>query len=368
MRKISVLAMLLFVAYTSATFAQKHTNQNMFRQLVEKLPTPNRFRTASGRPGPDYFQQQVDYKMDFTLDETEKSVLGQSIITYHNNSPETLNYLWLQLDQNVREQNSYGSKILSGKMPDNVSIAALKRMKANFDGGFKIDWIKDADGIDLKTIKNHTVLKVMLSEALPSGQKVSLKIKWKYNLNNIKELWGRSGYNQTEDGSGSVFAIAQFYPRLCVFNDLGWQIKQFIGAEFALEFGDFNVKITVPSDHIVAATGALENEKDVLTSKMQKRLNQARNSDHPVFIVTEDEARVNEKSKSSDTKTWEFHAEKVRDFAFASSRKFIWDAMVVRFPENNVLAMSFYPHEANPLWETYSTKAISHTLKTYGSG
>lgn len=365
MRKILELVLILSVISTNVIFAQEHTNQNMFRKLTEELPAPNGFRTVTGRPGPDYFQQQVDYDMDIVLDEKAKSISGEATITYHNNSPENLSYLWLQLDQNIREQNSFRSKIEQGKMSESMRMATLNRMDNDFDGGFKIAWVKDADGGDLQTVKNHTIMKVLLPDGLPSGEKTTLTIKWNYKLNNIMEMWGRSGYNQAENGSGDVFAIAQFYPRLCVFNDVGWQIKQFVGAEFALEFGNFNVEITVPSDHIVAATGILKNEKDVLSTTQQNRLEQARNSDKPVFVITENEAEKNEKSRSKETKTWHFNAENVRDFAFASSRKFIWDAMSVKFPENNVLAMSFYPKEANPLWEKYSTKAISHTLKIY---
>ena len=358
---------ILLISFTifQAAIPQEHTNHNFFRQLTEELPTPNGYRTATGRPGPEYFQQQVDYDMHILLDEEKKSVMGQATITYHNNSPETLKYLWLQLDQNIREQNSYGSKISSGKMPESIKMPALKKMNNDFDGGFKIDWVKDAGGNELETIKNHTILKVLLPQVLPPGETTKLTIKWQYNLNNIQEMWGRSGYSQADNGSGDVFAIAQFYPRLCVFNDIGWQIKQFTGAEFALEFGNYLVEITVPSDHIVAATGVLKNESDVLTNTQQKRLDQARTSDFPIFIVTEDEAKKNEKSRATTNKTWRFEAENVRDFAFASSRKFIWDAMAHKFPGHSVLAMSFYPKEANPLWEKYSSKAISHTLKIY---
>jgi hypothetical protein len=365
MKNKSILILIVLIFCVGTLFAQLHTNQNLFRQMIEELPTPNSFRLASGHPGPNYFQQQVDYNMDIVLDENSKSVSGQATITYHNNSPESLNYLWFQLDQNIRERDSFGSKIETGKMSETMKMSTLKRMNNDFDGGFKIEWMKDANGNDLQTIKNHTIMKVILPEALKSGETTTMTIKWHYNLNNIAELWGRSGYNQAENGSGEVFAIAQFYPRLCVFNDLGWQTKQFIGAEFALEFGNFDVKITVPADHIVAATGELKNENEVLTTSRQKRLEQARISDIPVFIVNEDEAIENEKSRSKESKTWNFTAENVRDFAFASSRKFIWDAMRVEFPENNVLAMSFYPKEANPLWEKYSTKSIAHALKIY---
>ncbi|MCY1721804.1 M1 family metallopeptidase [Prolixibacteraceae bacterium Z1-6] len=365
MRKTKILVLVLIIACKGITLAQQHTNQNMFRQLIEELPTPNGFRTATGHPGPDYFQQQVDYNMDIRLDEGSKSVSGIATISYHNNSPETLNYLWLQLDQNIREPNSLRSKIEQGKMSGSVKMSTLKRMNNNFDGGFKITSVTDEKGNDLETIKNHTILKVILPKSLPSGAKTNINIEWHYKLNNIKEMWGRSGYNEAENGSGNVFAIAQFYPRLCVFNDIGWQIKQFVGAEFALEFGNFDVDITVPSDFIVAATGELKNEKDVLTASQQKRLELARKSEEPVLIITADEAGKNETKHSNETKTWSFKAENVRDFAFACSRKFIWDAMSVQFPGNTVLAMSFYPKEGNPLWEKYSTKSIAHTLKIY---
>uniref|UniRef100_UPI00321695A8 M1 family metallopeptidase n=1 Tax=uncultured Draconibacterium sp. TaxID=1573823 RepID=UPI00321695A8 len=365
MIKAKILVLMFIIASAGITPAQQHTNQNMFRQLVEELPTPNRFRTATGHPGPDYFQQQVDYNMDIRLDEEAKSVSGKATISYQNNSPETLDYLWLQLDQNIREPNSFRSKIQQSSLSENVKMSTLKRMNNNFDGGFKITSVTDDKGNSLEIIKNHTILKVILPESLPSGATTNFNIEWHYKLNNVKEMWGRSGYNEAENGTGNVFAIAQFYPRLCVFNDIGWQIKQFVGAEFALEFGNFNVNITVPSDFVVAATGELKNGKDVLTATQQKRLEKARNSKEPVFIITEEEAQKNEKSHSEKTKTWHFAAENVRDFAFACSRKFIWDAMSVPFPGNNVLAMSFYPKEGNPLWEKYSTKSIAHTLKIY---
>ena len=365
MKKTTIPVFVFLVLSCGNLFAQLQTNQNIFRQLTEELPTPNSFRLATGHPGPDYFQQQVDYVMDIVLDEDSKSVSGKAILTYHNNSPETLEYLWLQLDQNIFEQNSFGSKTEQGKMSKTMKMETLKHLNNDFDGGFKIEWVKDAVGNELQAIKNHTMMKVILPAALKSGEKTTLTMKWHYNLNNMAEIWGRSGYYHENNGSGDVFAIAQFYPRLCVFNDLGWQIKQFIGSEFALEFGNFDVKITVPADHIVAATGELKNEKEVLTGDQQKRLEQARNATEPVFVITEKEASENEKRHSKETKTWHFNAENVRDFAFASSCKFIWDAMLVKFPDNNVLAMSFYPKEANPLWEKYATKAISHTLKIY---
>ncbi|SFF59327.1 M1 family metallopeptidase [Sunxiuqinia elliptica] len=362
-----LLGSAFILAFGLNVLAQQHTNENRFRQLVEELPTPNQFRTATGHPGPAYFQQQVDYDMAVSLDEEAKSLAGEAIIHYHNNSPEVLNYLWLQLDQNIREPNSFRSKIERGKLSESVNLKTIERLSQDFDGGFKINTVQDENGHDLQIVKNHTILKVILSKPLLPGKSTKLRMTWHYQLNNIQKMWGRSGYNEAENGSGDVFAIAQFYPRLCVFNDLGWQIKQFVGSEFALEFGDFKVAITVPADFVVAATGELKNEKEVLTSEQQQRLQQARKSGSPVFIITEEEASANEKSHSSTTKTWQFSAQNVRDFAFACSRKFIWDAMAVQFSENDVLAMSFYPKEANPLWEKYSTKSIAHTLKIYSN-
>ncbi|MBN1339127.1 MAG: M1 family metallopeptidase [Bacteroidales bacterium] len=347
------------------SFSQLHTNQNIFRQLTEELPSPNSYRTASGRPGPDYFQQQVDYVMNIVLDEQEQTISGTEAITYHNNSPETLSYLWIQLDQNIREQNSFGSKIAASSMNNREHISKIMRMNDDFDGGFKIESVTDIAGNSIETVKNHTIMKVILTNPVGPGKTAKLNIKWHYNINNLKKNWGRSGYDPYEGQDEGVYAIAQFYPRLCVYNDYGWQIKQFVSAEFALEFGNFDVTITAPADHIVAATGELQNSKEALSTQMIQRLEQARKSDKPVFIVTEDEAGENEKSRSENSRKWHFKAEMVRDFAFASSRKFIWDAMSVPFEKNNVLAMSFYAKESNPLWSKFSTKTIAHTLRSY---
>lgn len=363
MKKILIVLVTLTIAINGS--AQENTNKNLFRQLTEELPTPNSYRSASGRPGPDYFQQQVDYVMHITLNEETKVISGTETITYHNNSPEKLSYLYIQLDQNIREQNSLSSKLAPSKMPNQAHISTITRMNNDFDGGFKIESVTDANSNSLEVNKNHTILKVVLNNPVAPGKSTRLTIKWHYNLNNMWINGGRSGYEPFEGQKGDIYAIAQFYPRLCVFNDYGWQIKQFIGAEFALEFGNFDVTITAPADHIVAATGELQNGKEILSKQMLQRLEQARNSDTPVFIVTEEEAKENEKEGTRETKDWHFKAQMVRDFAFASSRKFMWDAMRVSFPNNPVLAMSFYSKESNPLWSKFSTKTIAHTLKTY---
>jgi hypothetical protein len=178
---------------------------------------------------------------------------------------------------------------------------------------------------------------------------------------------GRSGYEYFEKDQNYLYTVAHFFPRMCVYNDVeGWQNKQFLGrGEFALPFGDYEVSITVPSDHIVAATGELQNANAVLTAEQRKRFEKAKSADSPVLIVTQAEAEMKERSKEKALKTWTFKASNVRDFAFASSRKFIWDAQAVKVGGKNVLAMSYYPKEGNPLWERYSTKLVAHTIKTY---
>ncbi len=367
MKKTILALITLTLMYSAEIFSQENTNKNIFRQLTEELPTPNQYRTATGRPGPAYFQQQVDYVMAVQLDENKKTVSGTETITYKNNSPEILTYLWLQLDQNVVEPNSFGSKIAESRMNKQAHISTVMNMNSTFDGGFKIGTVTGEGGNALSTVKNHTILKVLLESPLLQGKSTKLTITWQYNLNNLKTQGGRSGFDPYDDQNENVFAIAQFYPRLCVFNDLGWQIKQFIDAEFALEFGNFDFTLTVPADHIVAATGELQNGKEVLTSQMFSRFEQAKTSDVPILIVTEEEAVANQKERTDQTKKWHFKAKNVRDFAFASSRKFIWDAMSVPFKNRRVMAMSFYPKESNPLWGQYASKTIASTIKSYSS-
>jgi virulence-associated protein VagC len=362
---ISLIILFLVIAFPTRTFSQDNINKNLFRQLTQELPAPNQYRTASGHPGSGYFQQQVDYLMDIKLDEVKKTVSGTEVITYRNNSQETLSYLFIQLDQNIFEPNSFGSKIGTSRMATQESASTIMRMSNQFDGGFHISAVTTGNGINLQTVKNHTILKILLDNPLLPGKSTQLKLKWEYNLNNMKTQGGRSGYDPFNGLDECTYAIAQFYPRLCVFNDQGWQIKQFIDAEFALEFGNFDVTITVPADHTVAATGVLQNGSTVLTPKMAERLEQAKISDVPVFIITEDEAIATEKGRSTQSKSWRFKAENVRDFAFASSRKFIWDAMSVPFKNNRVLAMAFYSRESNPLWSQFAVKTIAQTIRSY---
>lgn len=346
---------------------QENTNHSKFRQLREELATPNYYRTASGAPGQGYWQQKADYIIAVTLDDNRQTIRGEEQVTYYNQSPDVLNYLWIQLDQNVRERNSLSSKVRPSSLSDRVSFRQLELLNRDFDGGFKVEEVTGPGGDPLHYVINYTMMRIDLPEPLEPGASFTFGVKWWYNINDRMKLGGRSGMEYFPDEDNYIYTIAQFYPRMAVYNDFqGWQNKQFIGSgEFALTFGDFDVRITVPSDHILAATGELQNPEEVLTSDQINRLKTARNSDKPVFIVTESEARKNEKQKSGDQKTWHFKAQNVRDFAFATSRKFIWDAMGVHFGDRTVMAMSFYPKEGNPLWEQYSTKVVAHTLKTY---
>ena len=355
---------LFFLSYS---WAQENINTNKFRQLYTELPTPNVYRTASGAPGHEYWQQKADYKIKVSLDDNKQRIDGYETITYHNNSPDKLKYLWVQLDQNVRQKNSVTEQISTSEIKGDISINQLKNFHKDFDGGFKIEKVLDASGKKLSYTINNTMMRIDLPNALEPGQKVSFDIEWWYNINNRMEIGGRSGYEYFENEDNYLYTIAQFYPRMCVYIDNeGWQNKQFLGrGEFTLTFGDFEVSITVPSDHVVASTGELQNAKSVLTSTERKRFEQAKSAKEPVMIVSPDEALKAEKSKAKGSKTWVFKAENVRDFAFASSRKFIWDAMGVKVGDKTVMCMSFYPKEGNPLWEQYSTKVVAHTLKTY---
>jgi peptidase M1-like protein len=349
--------------------AQQNTNTNKFRQLGQELPTPNTYRTASGAPGHLYWQQKADYKMNIILDDDNQKIIGEETITYHNNSPDILSYLWIQLDQNMRAKDSDTYKIQTNKLEDKISSRQLSRFSNDFDGGFKLDYVKDLLGKDLPHTINKTMMRVDLPKPLKTGDRFSFNIKWWYNINDRMKIGGRSGLEYFEEEDNYLYTIAQFFPRMCVYSDVeGWQNKQFLGrGEFTLAFGDYEVNITVPADHYVSATGTLQNSKSVLTKKEIKRLEEAKEAfEQPVFIVTQAEAIENEKEKITKKKTWSFKAENVRDFAFASSRKFIWDAMAVKQKNGStVMAMSMYPKEGNPLWEKYSTKAVAHTLKWY---
>jgi len=342
-----------------------------FEQIDGKLPTPNSYRTGAGAPGPAYWQQRADYEIAVILNDEDQSITGNEIITYYNNSPSTLNFLWIQLDQNIRAKDSDKYKInerfYAGYSVDAKRLPHLT-FDADFDGGFRIISIEDIEGNGLSFHRVKTMMRIDLAEPLKPGSVVKFQIDWNYLIGNRRDDDERSGYEYFPEDDNYLYAIAQFYPRMAVFDDFnGWQNKQFLGqGEFTLNFGNFDVKITAPADHVIAATGSLENESLVLNSIQLERLQSARASfDAPVVIITEEEAVLNEGSRSDQTKTWHYKADNVRDFAWVSSRKFIWDAQAVQLDQKTTMAMSLYPKEGNPLWEQESTKAVVNTLKTY---
>ena len=351
---------------------QGHYNTNRFKQLHEEFATPNSYRSASGVPGPAYYQQQADYDIKVTLDDTNAKIYGKETITYTNNSPDALTYLWIQLDQNIRSKNSKAPLRDGGGVPlaEQPEGFVGKYLGAPFDGGFNIAYVKDASGNTLKSTINFTMMRVDLRKPLRTGESFSFSIKWDYNIPDHTATRARSGYEFFPEDGNRAYVIAQFFPRMAVYSDVeGWQNHQFWGSgEFALPFGDYKVEITVPADHILDATGVLQNRKEVYSKKMMDRYSKATKSfDAPVVIVTQAEAESAEKSKSEEKKTWKFKAKNVRDFGFASSRKFILDMQYVKLGTREVMAVSMYPKEGNPLWEEYSTKTVAHTLRSYSS-
>ena len=374
-RKIRTLG--FFLIFTTSFIASQevkvpigHKNDNKFKQLYEEFSTPNRYRTASGSPGKDYYQQKVDYTMNIILDDENSKLYGDENINYKNNSPDELSYLWIQLDQNIRGDYNMEDMKTSSGIPEMSSIDSFVEefTSEKFVGGFNIEKVLDENGRPLRFTINKTMMRVDLPNPIKSGQEFNFSIKWWYKINNHVPSRDRSGYEYFSEDDNRAYVIAQFFPRLAVYNDIeGWQNYQFWGnGEFALNFGDYDVKITVPDDHIMEATGELQNPKEVLSKSELQRYKKAANSfDKPVIIVSEEEVREKEKRKSNGKSTWHFVAKNVRDFAFASSRKFIWDMMAVKIGGKNIIASSLYPKEGNPLWEEYSTRVVAHTLKVY---
>jgi len=364
----------LFVVLVISMPLTAQTWQGKFEQLDQQLPTPNEYRSASGAPGGKYWQQQADYVINAELNDQNQSITGSEVITYHNNSPDALTYLWLQLDQNINAKGNNTTKTSNSAVRDSVNTRTMAATVDlyDFDGGFKIKSVKDAAGKDLPYTINQTMMRIDLPKSLGAGQKMSLSIEWSFNINdrmkNTTPNDGRSGMEYFPEDDNYLYIIAQWFPRMCVYDDVvGWQNKQFLGqGEFTLNFGNYEVNLTVPADHIVGATGMVKNVKEVLTEEQYARFEKAKTTfDKPVIICTQEEAVQREKTKSTAKKTWRFVAENVRDFAFATSRKFIWDAMAVKVGDKTPLAMSYYPKEGNPLWEKESTIAVKNTLVTY---
>lgn len=276
-RIVSFLALIFSISVMSQnSFFTKtgHGDDNKFRQMYDLLATPNMYRTASGAPGPEYYQQQADYKIDIELDDKNTRIYGTETITYHNNAKEPLEYLWLQLDQNIQSRNSKTPLVESTPADPSIGVDGFskKYMQEKFDGGFKIEYVKDSEGKPLSNTVNETMMRINLSKPLKYGEKFTFSIKWWYNINNYMIDSGRSGYEYFPKDKNNLYVIAQFYPRMAVYNDVeGWQNMQFWGSgEFALPFGNFEVNITVPADHFLDATGVLQNRNEVFTSEQQK--------------------------------------------------------------------------------------------------
>lgn len=354
-----------------AVMAQSKSNPvDKFRQLEEILPTPNVYRTASGAPGHAYWQQKVDYKIAIKLDDANQTVEGSETVTYENRSPDTLRYLWVQLDQNRLKTDSMYYSAMT--LPENQSKWGLGNVGRQyfgekFDGGYTISNVVDAKGKALEYFINGTMMRIDLPQPLKPTERFVFSLDWKNKIIDNRRVGGRSGWEHFKEDDNYIYLLAQWFPRLAAYSDVtGWQNKQFLGrGEFALEFGDYEVAITVPADHVVSSTGVLQNPKEVLKKTWRDRLEQAKTADKPVLIVTPEEAKDNEKSRAKDSKTWVFKAENVRDFAWSTSRKFIWDAQGIKSGQNDVMAMSFYPNEGNPLWEQYSTASIIHTINVF---
>jgi len=371
--KNSLIFFIIVLSFSSV--AQDKRWAGKFEQLDQTLSTPNSYRSSSGAPGSHYWQQRADYDIDVELNDETQLITGKETVTYYNNAPEVMKYVWLQLDQNMLAKGNMTEKTKTNRLRgDSIPALFFPLTEETFDyqGGYKIKSVKDATtGKDLAFMVNYTMLRIDLPSPLSTGEQYSFKIEWSFTeKDRVKFTAQRGGFEYFPEDGNYLYTVGQWFPRMCVFDDYeGWQNKQFLGqGEFALTFGNYRVRITVPSDHIVGATGVLQNQKSVLTPTQMERFETAKKTfDKPVLIVTEEEAKQKEKARSKKKSTWEFYAENVRDFAFATSRKFIWDAMAVKMNDKTALAQSLYPKEGNPLWGKESTVAIKNTLEVYSS-
>ena len=375
--------MLCLLASTMPNFAQTSNHGNKFEQITNLLPGTNTYRGIDGAPGPEYWQQRCDYQIECKLDVDNRRLYGDELVTYHNQSPNTLTYLWLQLDENQHStlnDNQYFDPSSIKPVMSEADLRRLETWRERKKYGVNIESVTDKNDLPLPYIINQTMMRVDLPTALASGEVFSLKIKWNYFLIDRIDAGGlsegsqarnlaRGGYEYFPKDGNDLYTITQWYPRLCVYSDFeGWQNKQFTGrGEFALTFGNFLVKITVPKDQVVGATGQCLNYETVLTQDQYQRWLQAQNAVEPMEIITYEEALKNEKAKkTNNTQTWIYQAENVRDFAWTASRKFVWDAMRhVNEEGKSAMCMSYYGKEAYPIYSRYSTKAIEHTLTSY---
>jgi Peptidase family M1 domain len=374
MKQLTVIAFLLISICVNAQDIKNNPGSNhgnKFEQLGTILPTPNEYRTASGAPGPKYWQQRCDYDIVCELDEPNRRLTGRETVTYYNNSPDVLTYLWLQLDENEHSNTNNSGYQGSNFMPRQISEADISRYGGKIDKdreyGVNIQRVADATGKMLKYTINKTMMRVDLPQPLKPGQQFIFKVDWNYNIIERTKYGGRGGFEHFPEDGNDLYTMAQWFPRLCVYSDFqGWQNHQFVGSgEFALVFGNYKVAMTVPADHVVLSTGQGQNFQQVLSATEYARWQKAQTATDVVEIVTLDEAIAKEKTKSKAKKTWIFKADMVRDFAWGSSRKFIWDAMPTMVEGKKVMCMSGYGKEAYSLYRKYSTKAVAHTIKTY---
>ena len=347
MIKNIILFFPLILSY-SISNAQNQPWQGKFEPIDNMISPPNSYRAASGAPGSAYWQQRADYKIKATLNEANNTIRGEETITYYNNSPDDLSYLWIQLEQNVNRKGNEDFGYFNNTIKDSINARQMQFLTRaiDFPAGYTIKYIKDVNGNVLKSLVNNTMMKVLLTEPLKSGKSLSFSIAWSYPITDRSMFFlSREGYEYFPEDDNTVYLIAHWFPRMAVYNDVeGWQNLQFLGrGEFALVFGDYEVNITTPKDHILDGTGVITNRKDMLTSKQWKRYNEALTSyDEPVVIVTQEEAEENEKEADKKTKTWNLKAENVRDFAFASSRKYILDGQAVKIGDRTIMAISLY--------------------------
>jgi hypothetical protein len=386
-----VVGLLVCFSSTAAVVQSKGDFVDKFRQLEEILPTPNDYRNAAGEPGKEYWQQQVDYKMDVTLDEKKRHISAKQTVTYKNNSPYRLKYLWVQLEQNrfradsmAERSATFGDAYRRGvstelpvaDKPAKISMAELRRNQFYDDVeiGYTLTDIVDGSGDPLEYIISGAQMRIDLPAPIESGESFEYRLNYAYNLLEENAVVARSGYEHFPDdarkGGNDIFLLAQWFPRVAAYSDYeAWHNKEFLGrGEFTLEFGNYDVNITVPADHIVASTGELQNADQVLTTVQRQRLKSAEETKRPVFVVTAAEALANEAAGTAETKTWHFNAVNVRDFAWSSSRKFMWDAKGFKQPgaaQELVMAMSYFPKEGGDLWKKYSTESVIHAMDVY---
>ena len=375
MKQLTAFAFLLFIAISANAQDIKNNpgsnHGNRFEQLGTILPTPNEYRTASGAPGPKYWQQRCDYDIVCELDEPNRRLTGKETLTYFNNSPDILTYLWLQLDENEHSNTNNSGYQSSNFMPKNIAEADIVRFSGKVDKdkeyGFNITRVADAVGKPLAYTINKTMMRIELPQPLKPGGQIIFKVDWNYNIIERTKYGGRGGYENFPEDGNDLYTMTQWFPRLCVYSDFqGWQNHQFVGSgEFALVFGNYKVAMTVPADHVVLSTGQGQNYQQVLSPAQFARWQKAQTATDVMEIVTLEEATAREKQKSKEKKTWIFKADMVRDFAWGSSRKFIWDAMPAMVEGKKVMCMSGYGKEAYNLYRKYSTKAVAHTIKTY---